>query len=91
MKTVICAILVLTAIAAAKVYNVGLDTVSTQASAIAELNQQILQSDSGHLLDLETGLPVECDTDMDCYEKTGVNPYSQELAGQDIDLLILSQ
>ena len=26
-----------------------------------------------HLLDLNTGLPVVCDTDTDCYRKTGIN------------------
>lgn len=25
------------------------------------------------LLDLNTGLPVECDTDSDCYAKTGIS------------------
>jgi len=26
-----------------------------------------------HLLDLNTGLPVVCDTDTDCYNKTGID------------------
>lgn len=26
------------------------------------------------LLDLDTGLHVSCDTDTDCYQKTGINP-----------------
>ena len=68
MKTIICAILVLLAIGAANVYQLGNTTISSRANTMSP------DEAFDHLMDLETGLPVDCDTDMDCLEKTGIDP-----------------